>query len=168
MREIDIQSFKTDIFGQLDTRWLLLAVGDLSRDSFNCMTIGWGFLGVMWNKPCFIAAVRPTRYSYEFMNRYPDFTVTGFPESRREDLKILGSRSGRDGDKLGATTLTPIPASKVASPSFREANLLIECKTMYRSDLDPKAFIDPSIAAHYDGTDHHRMYYGEVLSISTK
>jgi len=51
----------------------------------------------MWDKPFAMVVVRPTRYTFEFMNRYPDFTLTAFPQKYRKDLSLLGKKSGRDG-----------------------------------------------------------------------
>jgi flavin reductase (DIM6/NTAB) family NADH-FMN oxidoreductase RutF len=149
-----------------NTQWLLLTAGDFSQGRFNAMTVGWGSMGTMWGKPFVQAVVRPVRYTYEFMERYDTFTLCAFPEARRAALKLLGSRSGRDGDKIAAAGLTPIASSTVAAPGFAEADLIIECRKIYWDDFDPRHFIDPSIASNYPGRDYHRIYYGEIAAIT--
>ena len=44
-------------------------------DKINSMTIGWGTLGVVWEKPVFIAYVRDCRYTWEMLQKNPEFTV---------------------------------------------------------------------------------------------
>ena len=148
-----------------EEQWLLLTVGDFHEGSFNTMTVGWGSLGVMWNRPFAQVVVRPTRYTREFMERYDTFTLAAFPEQHRPALNFLGSRSGRDGDKIAASGLTPIASTKIAAPGFAEAELIIECRKIYSQDLDPSRFFDPSIERNYPKKDYHRVYFGEVVAI---
>ena len=41
--------FTTDILSVFDKKWALLTAGD--EAGFNTMTISWGGLGTLWNKP---------------------------------------------------------------------------------------------------------------------
>lgn len=144
---------------------MLLTCGDFNKNNFNTMTIGWGSMGTMWNLPYVVVAVRPTRYTFKFMEKFEDFTVTAFPNAYQPALKLLGSQSGREGDKIGMTNLTPCPAQKVLSPSFVEAELSIECKKIYWQDLDPEHFLAKNIHNSYPRKDYHRIYYGEIVNI---
>jgi flavin reductase (DIM6/NTAB) family NADH-FMN oxidoreductase RutF len=144
---------------------LLLTAGDFRAGSFNTMTVGWGSLGVMWGRPFAQVVVRPTRYTHEFMERYDTFTLTAFPEQHQKALNLLGTRSGRDGDKIKASGLTPIASTKVAAPGFAEAELIIECRKIYSQDFDPARFLDPSIERSYPKKDYHRVYFGEIVAI---
>ena len=148
-----------------DRKTLLLTCGDFANNDFNTMTIGWGSIGTMWNRPFVMVAVRPTRYTYEFFQRYNDFTVSAFPAEFRKALTYLGTHSGRDSDKLKETPLTPISSAKVKSPGFEQAELTIECQNIYFSDLDPARFLDPTIDRNYPGKDYHRIFYGEIVHI---
>ncbi len=167
MRKTSINPF--DFIAQphylFDRQALLLTVGDFSKGHFNTMTIGWGSIGTMWNYPYVSVVVRPTRYTYEFMEKYEDFTVSAFPAEYKRALSYLGTRSGRDEDKLAATNLTPTASLKVQSPSFEESELTIECRKIYTSDFDPSRFVDPEIDKNYPVKDYHRVYYGEILQI---
>ena len=78
---------------------------------------------------------------------------------------MLGSKSGRDYDKISASKLTPIASKIVGSPAYNEARLIIECKTIYKAQLDPKSFLDPKIEDCYPSRDYHVCYYGEILHI---
>ena len=165
---INPQTFSVKIVDLWDNQWLVLAAGDFGKKDFNAMTVGWGAFGVMWGRPYAQAVVRPTRYTHQFMEKYDTFTLTAFPPQFRSALQLLGSRSGRDGDKIKASGLTPEASQVVAAPSFVEANLVIECRKIYWQDIDPAHFVDPSIHAHYPRRDYHRVYFGEILAIREK
>jgi len=81
-------------------------------------------------------------------------------------MQLMGTRSGRDGDKIAAAKLTPVASGKVDAPSFTEAELVLECRKMYRDRMDPKGFIHSAVAANYPGKrDYHAIYFGEILAI---
>ncbi len=162
---IQPEDFNTDIFKLWSKDWLLLTAGDFSKKEFNCMTIAWGSFGVMWNKPFVQVVVRPQRYTYEFMEKYNDFTVCVFPNEYRNDLSLLGSKSGRDGDKLAETKLTAIASELVKTPSYQEAELILECKKMFSLDMKPENFLDPVNLKNYPSKDFHRVYFGEIVNI---
>jgi flavin reductase (DIM6/NTAB) family NADH-FMN oxidoreductase RutF len=145
---------------------MLLTSGDLAADHFNTMTVGWGSLGVMWRRPFAQVVVRPTRYTYGFMEQYDSFTLCAFPAAYRQALQLLGTKSGRDGDKITEAGLTPIVSTQVPAPGFAEADLIVECRKMYWQDMDPGHFLDPTIENHYAKKDYHRIYFGEVVAIN--
>ncbi|NLF01758.1 MAG: flavin reductase family protein [Anaerolineales bacterium] len=164
-RLIPVDEFTAPIHKLWSDQWFLLTCGDHTAAHFNAMTVAWGSMGIMWGKPFVQVVVRPVRYTYEFMERYDSFTVNAFaPEYKRALLK-LGSTSGRDGDKIALSGLTPVASSLVAAPSFAEAELTIECRKIYWQDFDPTHFLDPSIESNYAQKDYHRAYFGEVLAI---
>lgn len=146
-------------------QWLVLTSGDFAAGHFNAMTVGWGSLGVMWGKPFAQVVVRPVRYTYEFMERYDTFTLCAFSRAYRPKLELLGSRSGRDGDKIAAAGLTPIASTRVAAPGYAEAELILECRKIYWHDFDPTHFLDPEIERNYPQKDYHRAYFGEIVAI---
>lgn len=145
-------------------QWLALTSGDFATGRFNTMTVGWGSLGTMWGKPFAQIVVRPTRYTLEFLERYPTFTLCAFPEALRPALQLLGTKSGRDGDKISESGLTPVASNQVAAPCFDEAELVLECEKIYTQDMDPERFLDPDIEMNYPNKDYHRVYFGRVLA----
>lgn len=149
-----------------DSQWFLLTAGDFTAGRFNAMTVSWGSLGTMWNRPFAQVVVRPVRFTYQFIEKYDTFTLCAFPEEYRGALKLLGARSGRDGDKLAASGLTPVASSQVAAPAYAEASLVIECRKIYWDDFDPSHFIDATIDKNYPTHDYHRVYYGQILSVT--
>jgi flavin reductase (DIM6/NTAB) family NADH-FMN oxidoreductase RutF len=144
--------------------WLLLAAGDFAAKAYNAMTISWGSLGYIWDRPFVQVVVRPTRYTYTFMERSDTFTVMAFPDPFRPALDLLGSKSGRDGDKIAESGLTPTASTRVAAPSFAEAELVLECRKSYFDDLEPGHFLAEYIQKLYKN-DYHRVYFGEIVAI---
>ena len=148
-----------------DRQWFLLSAGDYAAKNFNSMTVSWGSLGVIWGKPFAMCVVRPQRYTFKFMEKYDTFTLCVFPQKCRKVLDVLGTKSGRDIDKINASGFTAEAATAVASPVYVEAELAIECRKIYFQDFDPKHFLASYIAPLYN-RDYHRMYFGEIVAVT--
>ena len=144
---------------------LLLTSGNFLTGKYNCMTVGWGSFGTMWSRPFVMVVVRPQRYTFEFMESFESFTLCAFPEKYQPALGLLGSKSGRDGNKIQKSGLTAISSNMVAAPSFSEANLIIECNKVYWDDMKPDHFLADYIQKKYPNSDYHRIYFGEILTI---
>ncbi|MBR6086175.1 MAG: flavin reductase family protein [Spirochaetales bacterium] len=154
-------TFNTEIFSQFDKKWALLTAGEL--DKFNTMTISWGGLGTIWNKSVATVYVRLSRYTHDFMDENEFFTVSFFPEDRKKVLAVLGSRSGREMDKIHNSGLTPVAAGK--SVSFKEAEVTLLCRKLFRQRVELSNIPDDVVKACYPSGDPHDMYIGEVVDI---
>jgi flavin reductase (DIM6/NTAB) family NADH-FMN oxidoreductase RutF len=163
---IPLEKWTSNAYGLWEKQWLLLSCGDYASADFNCMTVSWGSLGVMWNKPFAQVVVRPVRYTFQFMEKYPTFTLCAFPKIYRNALNVLGTLSGRDSHKLEKSGLTPEAATQVAAPVYEQAELAIECRKIYWQDFDPSHFIDPELNKHYPKKDYHRIYFGEIVAVT--
>ena len=146
-------------------KWMLLTAGVNEPGKYNMMTISWGSIGVMWGKPMVTVVVRPSRYTYEFMERHEDFTLSVFPDEYREQLTLCGTTSGRDTDKVSECGFSVVPSPCVTAPGFDEAELIIECRKACVNDLIPAGFCADHIEPNYNGTDYHRFFMGEILSV---
>jgi len=164
-KQIEIDDFLVKATDIWKNQWMLITSGDFDQKKYNTMTIGWGSIGVMWNKPFVQAVVRPTRYTFDFTEKFNTFTLTAFSEKYKSALSLLGTKSGRDSDKILESGLTPIASGKVAAPGFEEAELIIECKKIYWDDFKPEKFVDKSIEKAYPLKDYHRIYFGEIVNI---
>jgi flavin reductase (DIM6/NTAB) family NADH-FMN oxidoreductase RutF len=162
---IPFEEFNLNPLHRFHDGWFALSAGDFATGKYNSMTISWGTIGILWEKPIVHVVVRPTRYTAQFMDHYDTFTLCAFNENYRDALNLLGTLSGRDGDKIERSNLSPIASVMVAAPCFSEAELIIECRKIYWGDLDPVHFLAKDIASHYDKRDYHRFYYGEILHI---
>ena len=103
--QIPIEELALPVFHTFNARWMLLAAGDFCAHDYNCMTISWGSLGIVWGKPFALVLVRPVRYTRQYMDKSDSFTLSVFPEEHRNALSYCGSASGRDGDKAKAASL---------------------------------------------------------------
>lgn len=153
--------FKADVFGIYDKEWALLTAG--TKESYNTMTISWGGMGTLWSKPVVTVYVKPIRYTHEFMEENDYFTVSFYPEQYRNPLLLLGTKSGRDGNKVAEAGLTPVFLDK--SVTFEEARVTLLCKKIYRQDLDTAAMPADVINSFYTEEAAHTMYIGEVVKI---
>ena len=156
--------FETDIFSVFDKKWALLTAGN--KDSFNTMTVSWGGMGTIWGKPVATVYVRTSRYTHEFMDREGYFTVSFYPEEYRKVLGVLGSKSGRDMDKMNGSGLTAKALQE--SVKFEEAEITLVCRKMFMQRLEPSNITDPDAAKFYAGDAPHDMYIGEVVDIIRK
>ena len=151
-------------FSVFDRQWALVTAGQ--EGHFNTMTISWGGLGTLWGKPVATVYVKPVRYTHDFLDQYDRFTVSFFPEAYKQALALLGSRSGRDGDKVAAAGLTPVYLD--GAVTFREASRTLVCRKIYRQDLDPAAIPEEEKALYYQTEAPHTMYIGQVLEVLEK
>ncbi len=154
-------TFTTDIFTKFDKQWALLTAGD--EESFNTMTISWGGLGTLWSKPVAFVFVRTSRYTHEFMDANEYFTVSFYPEEYRQVLGVLGSKSGRDMDKMKGSGLTAKKAGD--SMTFEEAEVTILCRKLFMQKLDEANMPADVVKSFYEGQASHDMYIGEVVEI---
>lgn len=157
--EIKPEQFTDNTFKLIGADWMLITAGTL--DSYNTMTASWGGFGILWNKNVCFCVVRPTRHTYNFIEKSGAFSLSFFDDKYRKALQFCGSHSGRDVDKAASTGLTPV-AGDNGTVYFNEARLVIECKKLYFQDIDPKNFIDIALDKNYPLKDYHRMYIGEI------
>ena len=152
---------KTDIFSLFDKEWALVTAG--TKAGFNTMTVSWGGAGTLWGKPVVTVYVKPVRYTHGFLEANGLFTVSFYPEKYRKALMLLGSVSGRNGDKVSKAGLTPKYLDDAVT--FEEAHTTLLCRKIYRQDLDAPAMPVPVVNAFYKTEAPHTMYIGEVVEI---
>ena len=157
--------FATDVLSVFDKKWALLTAGD--KEKFNTMTVSWGSVGIMWNKPVAFTFIRPQRYTFGFLEKNGMFTMSFFDEEFRKALQICGTKSGRDIDKVKETGLTPAFTDD-GVPYFEEARLVLVCKKLYAQDLNEESIIEEAVKSNYSGDDYHRMYVSEIVSVLKK
>lgn len=162
MHPIAIQDLKDNIFTSIGKDWMLVTAGDIGL--CNTMTASWGSMGVLWGKNVATIYVRPTRFTYEFLERSDYFTLSFFTEEWRDALTLCGTKSGRDVDKVNACGFS-LAYDPCGAPYFQEARLVLVCKKLYAQDMNPACFLDPALdAANYPKKDYHRIYVGEILA----
>ncbi|OPY71533.1 MAG: Flavoredoxin [Syntrophorhabdus sp. PtaU1.Bin050] len=124
LKEISPEAIMDNIFKLIGKDWMLVTAG--TDVSFNTMTAAWGGLGVLWDKKICFCVIRPTRYTYTFMEKHEGFTLSFFEEQYRGALTYCGTKSGKDVDKIAQTGLTPVFDNGIIY--FSEARLVIVCR----------------------------------------
>ena len=162
---MDIKDYQTHPFTKLDKDWALLTAG--TAEDFNSMTISWGGMGTLWGKPVAFIFVKPTRYTYEFVSKHDEITISFYGNEYKKALGIFGSKSGRDIDKPKTAGLTP----KILEHgiTYEEAAETIVCKKLFMQQLDKEKFPDV-VLPFYNGRGDkelpaHYFVVAEVVEI---
>ena len=140
----------------------ILAAADSTGKGYNAMTIGWGDVGRLWNRPVMTVYVAQKRYTHEFIERAKYFTVMVFDDTKVAEY--MGSHSGRDGDKAQALGLH-VAYTQHGAPYFVEAKAVYECEIMYGQQLSASAFRNDVPRQFYSrfSAGIHSMYIGEIV-----
>lgn len=162
MKSFDVQKeFEKNGFTWF-TENLILCSGDSTRN--NAMTIGWGGIGnyLGHNRPAVTVYVAPGRYTYEFMEKYPRFTIMQFDDPKV--WQYLGKNSGRDSDKAADLGLH-VAYTEHGTPYYEEATMVIECETMTAWHQTEPDFRNNTPKQWYENFEAgiHTIYIGEVI-----
>lgn len=161
MRSVSFQELSKDYLTQL-VKGAFLTVKN--GKTLNTMTIGWGTIGYIWNKPVLMVPVRLQRYTYNLIDKSDSFTVSvPVEKDLKAALKFCGTESGRDVNKFEALGLTAKPAKSVGTPIIGECNLHVECRIIYKQLMEPGTLADDIHEKSYPQHDFHVMVYGEIL-----
>ena len=162
MKEIERSQLPLDPFALIGGDWFLLTAGTEAR-GYNTMTCSWGHFGPLWASDTAVVYVRPQRYTKEFVDREELYTLSFF-DGHKKELGYLGSRSGRDEDKVAAVGLTPVFENGYTY--FKEAKLVIVCKKLYQAPLKEEYFLDKeTVEKNYPDRDFHDLYVGKIEKI---
>lgn len=163
-REIHPYEIEGNPFKLLNKEWALVSVKN--GDKENPMTISWGGVGIMWNKPVAFTFIRPQRYTFSLVENQDYYSINFFGDEYREALKFCGSKSGRDFDKSAETGLTP--CYDQIAPYYQEAKLVLFCRKMYAQELNKHSVISNDVLSAYTANDFHKMYISEIVKVITK
>ncbi len=165
--KINIWEYAPQILSAVGSGVLMTTQADGEVDT---MTIGWGHLGIEWYRPIFIAYVRQSRHTKSLVDKNPEFTVNiPLGAADKEIIRVCGTQSGRDVDKVQKLNLTLVPGETVSVPAIKEMPLTLECKVIYKQDQVLSAISEADRDRFYkagtpnDG-DFHTAYYGEITA----
>lgn len=160
LQKIAPKTLTVNPFTLIGDQWMLITAG--TPEHCNTMTASWGGVGVMWAEPSATCYIRPQRYTKEFIDKEELFSVSFLKDGHRDALKLCGSVSGRDHDKIKEAGLTPVFIDGV--PAFEEADTILICRKMYRTSMNPADFIDKGAdSKFYPEKDYHDMYIAEIV-----
>lgn len=164
LKQINPTEIDEKFIDLIGNKWMLVTSGTL--DSFNMMTASWGFAGYIWGFPAAMCVVRPTRYTKEWIDKTHSYTLTFFPDKYKKTLQTLGTKSGREMDKMHDSGLTPIqlPTGDVG---YEEAVLTLVCRVAYEQNMTQSSFLDKTIMPRWypkGSSDLHTMYIGQITA----
>lgn len=160
---MDYRVEKYNIFEMFSKQKALATAGNI--DDYNCCTIGWGSLGNIWGKGTNIVTIyiNPDRYTWKYCMEKEYFTVCFFPGEHKEDLQILGTKSGKDGDKIALTKLHPVDLK--TGVGYREAELTFVCKKLYQGEFSRDGLDEKINNGIYKEWNPHYMFVGEIIDV---
>ncbi|WP_144414728.1 flavin reductase family protein [Clostridium aceticum] len=165
-KEVKFTDVSKELLEQLQKGGFLTVKRD---DEVNTMTIAWGSLGFMWKKPIFTAMVRYSRHTYELMESTKNFTVSLPLKGQLEkELKLCGSKSGRDTNKIQECNLTLKEGFLEDSVIIDECDLHLECRIVYKQGMDAATLSSEINDSCYANNDYHVLYYGEIVKAYIK
>lgn len=161
-----VKDIEENLFQMIGEDWMLITAGDPKTEKYNTMTASWGGTGILWGKPVAFCFIRPQRYTYTFTEAGNHLTLSFFHGEKRDALKLCGSRSGRDCDKITLAGLTPV----IEQPYvwFAEAETVLKCTKLYADDIKEACFVDRSLLSNYENKDFHKMYICEITEVLEK
>ena len=134
-------------------------------DKVNTMTIGWGSLSQYWGQEIFIAPIRHSRYTFEFLKNTDEFTIS-VPTNNQFDeaLKICGTVSGRNEDKFKKADLKLKDAKEISTPVIDGCDIYYECKILSFTDLNKEDLDKETQEKWYQSGDMHRLYFAKIVA----
>lgn len=166
LQKIDPKELDGNVIKMFDEDWMVVSAGN--KDSMNLMTISWGGLGELWNKPVATVYVAPQRFTYHFLDSEEYYTICHFDSTYREKLTYLGTKSGRDEDKVKGSGLT-VNFTELGNPIYEEADLVIECRKIYHDNFRRDRLQQEQLDWYEDRqVDPHGLFIGEIVNMWVK
>ena len=157
-REIKPEELNFNPFQRIGKQWMLITAG--TEEGYNTMTASWGAMGVLWGMETITVYIRQTRYTKEFVDSQEYFTVSLF-DGYKKELGILGSKSGRDGDKIGEAGFTLEMIED--QPAFQQSKCVFICKKLYQDDIPMDAMPEDVRERWYADGNYHTMYIAQIV-----
>lgn len=159
--KINIAEKTFNPFELIGKQWMLISAGTVKQ--WNTMTASWGGVGVIWGKPSVTCYIRQSRYTKEFVDENEYFTLSFLKDGYRDVLNRMGSKSGREIDKMHDSGLTPVFVD--GQPAFEEASLVLVCRKRCAGKIEPEQILhDETLEKWYGDKDYHSMYIGEIVA----
>ena len=95
-----------------------------------------------------------------------------FPTEYKKQMLFLGSKSGRDSEKMKEVELTSVQTPS-GNMSFKEARLVIECRLSCLTTPGPDDFFTQAVKdyineAYKEESDYRKYVFGEITHVWVK
>ncbi|MCB6648617.1 flavin reductase [Bacteroides salyersiae] len=156
-----------NMFTLVGTDFYVITAG--TKSHYNSMIGSGGGWGILFRNPTIWCVMRADRYTLELIQQHRTYTISYFPNEYKERMLFLGSKSGRDSEKMKEVELTGIETNS-KNISFKEANLIIECKLIEITTPNFNDFYTPETKEYfsqaYNEAKIYRKYiFGEIINI---
>jgi flavin reductase (DIM6/NTAB) family NADH-FMN oxidoreductase RutF len=141
-------------------------------DNYNSMVASGGGMGTHFKKPATWCIFAANRYTLELIQKEQTYTLSYFPDEYRKQALFLGSKSGRESNKMKEVELTSVQTPS-GNRSFKEARLIIECKltqitTANFDDFYSQEAKDYLRKAYKDVGEIRKYVFGEITHVWIK
>jgi flavin reductase (DIM6/NTAB) family NADH-FMN oxidoreductase RutF len=142
------------------------------KNHYNSMIGSGGGFGLFFKKPTTWCLFRTDRYTLEIIKKEQTYTLTYFPEEYKKQMLFLGSKSGRDSEKMKEVDLTSVQMLS-GDMSFKEARLIIECQLTAIITPNPNDFCSQEAKdyideAYKDANEYRKLVFGEITNAWVK
>ena len=158
-KKTSVYDLSYNVFEEINKNWMLISAKN-PEGKVNTMTASWGMMGEIWGKEAVTVYIRQSRYTKEFVDSQEYFTLSLF-DGYKKELGVLGSKSGRDGDKISEVGFTIEEVDN--QPTFSQCKAVLVCKKMYQDDIAIKDMKEDIVKAMYQDGDQHTMYIAEIV-----
>jgi len=165
------EEISDNVFTLVGKIFPVVTVGN--KEHYNSMTASGGGMVLMFRKPATMLLFPSNRYTLELIESEKTYTLSYFPDEYKEQVMFLGSKSGRDSEKMKEVQLTAISTSS-GNMSFEEARLIVECKLTqittpsFPDDFYAQEAIDYMSEPYKDPGEHRKYVFGEITAVWTK
>lgn len=162
---IEAKDIRESVFTLFADDWAVVTAGEPP----NSMVASFGGVGSLFSKPVAWCLMRADRYTLEKIRETNTFTMSFFDERHRGDILVLGSKSGRDTDKMHETRLTPV-VTPGGTPAYLDARLILDLRLLEITRVAAGDFYTEEardfIEAGYDKAgEMHKLVFGEIVGV---
>ncbi len=165
--KIDPEDLQMNPVKAFNKDWFALTVPTAKTP--NAMTISWGTIGELWNKPVVIVYVSSSRASKRLMDKSKTFTLSSFEDTfrNRDALAYIGSHSYADDPEKIANSGLELEETPSGALTYKQASMVIECRKIYSEDFK-KNLMTNEVVKIYENLGVHSFYIGEIISVWKK
>jgi flavin reductase (DIM6/NTAB) family NADH-FMN oxidoreductase RutF len=163
MKKVDVNEIGINPTKGFLNDWAVVFAGN--KESKNAMTVSLGGIGIMWNKSVVYIVIRKSRFTHDFIERENYFSVNFLSSDYKKELTYLGTKSGRNEDKIAKSKLN-VDYIKVGGkdvPIFSDSQKTLVCKVIFKQAYTKESFLDSSINKWYKDSDYHDLYIAEIV-----
>ncbi len=169
-KQISPEEISDNVFTLVGKDFTVITAG--KADHFNSMIGSGGGLGMLFMKPTTWCILRADRYTLELIQKVQTYTMSYFSNEFKERMLFLGSKSGRDSEKMKEVELTSVQTPS-GDMSFKEARLILECKLTALTVANPDDFYtqetkDYINEAYQEANVYRKLAFGEITRVWMK